>query len=634
MNAVERAELQRKVANLPRRPGVYLFKNSAGTIIYVGKGKILRNRVRSYFGARPAAESPKVKAMVSKIAYLETIVTDSEVEALILEANLVKEYRPQYNITLRDDKSFPYIRVTAEPFPRIFPTRKIVQDGSRYFGPYTDASSMRDLLKTIKRIFPVRSCNYFLSAEIIAQKKYKLCLDYHIKRCLGPCEGLLSQEDYRKIIEYVVSFIDGHSNALVADLEARMEKLASQLRFEEAARLRDMLSSIHEFQDKRKMVSRDVQDRDILVAEIDGDDSCGVIFKVREGKIIGRQHFYMSGAAGESIEHVTTSFLKQYYLKSSYVPPEIFLAETIEDSEEIRQWLAEKSGGEIRVVVPDQKSSEAKLVAMSKRNARLLLEELKLQRLSAEQYTPKTVQQLQADLRLKDPPHVIEAFDISNISGKEPVASMVYFINGKPLKKEYRHYKIRGLASPNDYAMMREVLERRYARKIREKSEFPDLILVDGGKGQLTIAVSVLRELKLNIPVIALAKRLDEVFMPGHSDAQNIAKGSPGLRLLQRIRDESHRFAVQFHRSLRRKRTLRSALEEIPGVGPQRRKALFSVFDSLQGIREATADELADVEGISQTMAETIWSYFHVAEKGDVTDSENDMPTRKSSEID
>ncbi|MDZ7337530.1 MAG: excinuclease ABC subunit UvrC [candidate division KSB1 bacterium] len=598
--------LEVKIAHLPEQPGVYLFKNRLGKVIYVGKAKNLRNRVRSYFGARPNSESPKVQAMVRQIHDLETMVTDSEVEALILEANLVKEYKPRYNINLKDDKSYPYVRVTAEPFPRVFPTRRVVQDGSRYFGPYTDVNALRDLLKTIRRIFPIRSCNYELTAETIAKGKFKVCLDYHINRCLGPCEGHVGQAEYGRVVDYVVQFIDGRSDAVADALRERMHELAAQLRFEEAARLRDILASLDDFRQKQKVVSQSPVDRDILATAVAGDDACGVVFRVREGKLVGRQHFYMSGTAGESLASVATSFLKQYYVKSEYVPAEVFVPCEMLEQEQIVGWLTRKRNGQVTLVCPTG-GEELKLVRMCQRNAELLLNELQLQKASPQARVSRAVAALQHDLALPRPPRVIEAFDVSNISGSEPVASMVYFRNGKPVKSQYRRFRIRCENTPNDYAMMSEAVTRRYARLKQEGGELPDLILVDGGKGQLGVAQAALASLGLEVPVVALAKRLDEVFVPGASEPQNVPRSSSGLKLLQRIRDESHRFAVTYHRLLRDKRTLRSVLDAIPGVGKARRQALLKTFGSAEGVRQATAEQIAAVPGIPPALAERIW---------------------------
>ena len=500
--------------------------------------------------------------------------------------------------------------MTNEPFPRVFPTRRVVQDGSRYFGPYTDVNGLRDLLKTIRRIFPIRSCSYDLTPEAIAQGKFKVCLDYHIKRCLGPCEGYVSQAEYAGVVEYVVQFIDGRSNLVAEALRARMHELAAQLRFEEAARLRDILASLDEFRQKQKVVSHTALDRDILAAAMAGDDACGVVFRVREGRLVGRQHFYMSGTAGESLPTVTTSFLKQYYVKSEYVPAEVFLPCEILEPEHVARWLSEKRKGPVALICPSD-DQDLKLVRMCQRNAQLLLSELKLQRASLRTHLSRAVAALQHDLGLQEPPRVIEAFDVSNISGSEPVASMVYFRNGKPVKSQYRRFKIQSGATPNDYAMMKEAVTRRYRRLKDEGKELPDLVLVDGGKGQLSVALEALSSLGLELPVAALAKRLDEVYVPGIPDPQNISRASSGLKLLQRIRDESHRFALAYHRLLRDKRTLESALDLVPGVGRVRRQALLNAFGSVEAVRQASPEQIAAVPGIPRAIAERVWKALH-----------------------
>ena len=603
-----------KLNTLPKKPGCYLFKDKNNKIIYIGKAKVLRNRVRSYF-QDSRFEGPKIERLKTRIADFETIVTDSETEALILEMNLIKEYKPRYNINLKDDKSYPYIRVTKERFPRIFPTRTIIRDGSRYFGPYTDVRSMRNLLKSVKRIFPIRSCNYDLTEAVVAKKKYKLCLDYYIKKCDGPCEGLVGEEEYNAMVERIVNFINGKNNQVVRELQEKMWKLSAAQRYEEAARFREQVQSIQNFQYKQKVVTDEDLDRDIVAVAVDDDDACGVVFKVRDGKILGRQHFFLNGVAEEAFESVVTSFLKQFYLKSYFVPEEILLPTEVEDAEEVKQWLSEEREKAVKLLNP-KKGQKAKLVKMALKNARLLLEELKLEKLKAKDFVAHSVKALQRDLRLKDPPLRIECFDISNIQGTDPVASMVTFVNGRPKKSDYRKFKIRGKETPDDFAMMAEAVERRYRGSLANKLDSPDLILVDGGKGQLSAAEQVLCKLKKTDQAIAaLAKRLDEVFVPGASEAQNIPKTSSGLKLLQQIRDEAHRFAVTYHRTLRKKRTIQSELDTVPGVGPNRRAVLVKYFGSVKNVKEATADELAAVEGIPVDVAERIWKHFHFMKK-------------------
>ncbi len=599
-----------KLKNLPTASGVYLFKNKPGKVIYIGKAKNLRNRVKSYFHAGRQNE-PKLQALVAKIADFEWIVTDSEVEALILEANLVKEYKPRYNVNLKDDKSFPYIRVTNEEFPRIFPTRKVVQDGSRYFGPYTDVHAMRSLLKAVRKIFPVRSCNFKLNREIITQKKVKLCLDYHIHRCPGACEGLISEDEYGKIIKQTVAFIEGKDKAVLAQLSAEMQSAAGNERFEKAARLRDQIHAIEIFRAKQKIVSVDDVDRDVVGIACEEENACGLVFKVRDGKIVGRYHFYLTRNLQQNEQQVLESFLQQYYVKVDFIPAEVFIQYRLEQQSNFENWLSQKRNSRARIVTP-QKGEKAKLVKMAVHNAGLLLQELKLQKMKQKEEKPAgPVAALQQALHLTRPPRRIEAFDISNISGSDPVASMVSFWDARPSKNNYRRFKIKTVQGIDDFAMMKEVVTRRYRRLLDEKADLPDLILIDGGKGQLSSAVAALREMGLqDQPVIALAKRLDEVYIPDFPDPQNIPRYSSGLKLLQQIRDESHRFAVAYHRTLRRKRQVLSELDKIPGIGESRRKLLLQSFGSIREIRKATLAELKSVKGIPAPAAESIYRFF------------------------
>lgn len=607
-------DFKEKLDNIPRSPGVYLFKDKNKKVIYVGKARILRNRVRSYFQSG-RIEDAKAERLKSKIQDLETIVTDSEIEALILEANLIKEYKPRYNVNLKDDKSFPYIRVTHEKFSRIFPTRKIVKDGSKYFGPYTDVGSMRSLLKTIKRIFPIRSCNLSLTEENIDAGKFKVCLNYHIKKCMGPCEGLIDEPEYGQIVKNIIDFIQGRDRIVVEELTQKMDKHAESLQFEMAARIRDQIQAIKEFQYRQKIITPDEIDRDLFVAYAEDNDACGVIFKVRQGRVVGRQHFYLDGAEGETLDRILSHLLIRYYMQADFIPSEIYLPIALEeDGANMEKWLSERSNSKVQFVVP-QRGEQAKLLKMALQNARLLLEELKLQKMKDKDYIPHPVKSLQRDLRLSKPPLRIEAFDISNIHGTDATASLVTFVNGQPHKSDYRRFKIRIKSTPDDFAMMAEAIERRYSRQLKESQSLPDLILVDGGKGQLSAATEVLAKLNLqDQPIIALAKRLDEVFVPGASEAQNIPKTSSGLRLLQQIRDEAHRFAIEYHRKLRGKRSVYSELDEIEGIGDQRKKHLIQHFGSLKNLKTASLSDIQQVKGIPEKLAEKIWQHFHPAE--------------------
>ncbi|MFQ6115139.1 MAG: excinuclease ABC subunit UvrC, partial [bacterium] len=434
---------------------------------------------------------------------------------------------------------------------------------------------------------------------------------YYIKKCDGPCEGLVGELEYKNMVEQIVNFINGKNSQVVKELKDRMLKLAHAKRYEEAARVRDQIQSIENFQYKQKVVTDELMDRDIVAVAVEDEDACGVVFKVRDGKILGRQHFYLEGVEGERFEHVVASFLKQFYLKSDFIPEEIYLPSNIEDTQEVQHWLSEKHGTRVKLVVP-KRGQKARLVDMGLKNARLLLDELKLEKQKAKDYIPHNVKALQRDLRLTKPPRRIECFDVSNIQGTDAVAAMVTFVNGKPKKSDYRKFKIRVKDTPDDFAMMAEAVRRRYSGTLANQLDAPDLILVDGGKGQLSTALGVLAELKMtDQPIAALAKRLDEVFVPEASDHQNIPKTSSGLKLLQHIRDEAHRFAVTYHRTLRKKRTTQSVLDTIPGIGPARRTALVKYFGSVKNLREATVDEIEIVEGINTDLAKKIWEHFH-----------------------
>lgn len=602
-----------KLENLPAGPGVYQHKDAEGKVLYVGKAKNLRNRVRQYFQKSRAAD-PRIEQMLSKATDLEIIVTDSEVEALILEANLIKKLKPRYNVLLKDDKSYPYIVITNEPFPRVFITRQIRRDGSRYFGPYTDVKNVRSALKAIRDIFMIRSCNYMIDDDAIRRKKYKVCLDYHIKKCEGPCEGLVSGERYNQMVGQVESLLQGKTESLIQTLRDEMDRLSAGMRFEDAAVIRDRIRGLEAYTERQKAVDLDKTDRDIIAFAAEGDDACGVIFKLRDGKMVGRQHYYMGNVDGKSEGEILRTLLQQYYLDAGYIPKEVFLPAQPEDAESIARWLAGKKGEDVAMLAPEE-GEEAKLVRLTKSNAKFLLDELKIQKMKRADYIPHPVTALQRDLRLEKLPRRIECFDNSNIQGSDPVASMVVFVDGKPKKGEYRKFRIQSVTGPDDFASMREIIRRRYGKLLEEQGELPDLIMVDGGKGQLSSAVEVLRGLGVPSPtIIGLAKRLEEVFLPGNSEPEMIAKTSSGLRLLQQIRDEAHRFAITYHRTLRSKRTLQTELDLIEGVGKKRAKELLEAFGSVQGVKFATADQLREVVG--DKTAGKIMAYFAPAEDG------------------
>jgi excinuclease ABC subunit C len=607
----------RKLDNLPKTPGCYLFKDSESNVLYVGKAKNLRNRVRSYF-YESRRDDPKLQRLVSRIADVEVIQTDSETEALILESNLVKQHRPRYNIELKDDKSYPYIKITDELFPRIYVTREKEKAGGDFFGPYTDVKNLRQTLKTLHRIFPIRSCTHRFTDELIAGRKVKLCLDYHIRKCEGPCQGLVAAAAYAEMISQVRRFLSGKTTGLIKSLRESMFRLANDMKFEDAAVLRDRIERIESYTASQKIVFQDLSDRDVAVVATEDDEACGVVFRIRDGKMIGRQHFYFSRVRDKEPADVMETVLKTYYLQADFIPEEIYLSAQPAEEEALIEWLGERRAGGVQLIVP-KIGDKHKLVQMCVRNAELLLGELKLQRLKArEQFVPHVLESLKRDLNLHKIPRHIECFDNSNIQGSDPVSSMVVFADGKPKKSEYRKYHIRTVQGPDDFATMHEVVTRRYLRVLEEGIDFPDLIVIDGGKGQLHAAVEALESIGIQVSksgsegqaVIGLAKRLEEIFIPGVHDAIMIPKTSSALKLLQHVRDEAHRFAVTFHRQTREKRTLTSELDAIDGIGDKRKRVLLTHFGSVRNIAAATRDQLAAVEGISPQLADRIVEYF------------------------
>lgn len=609
-NAQQKAPLEEKLKNLPSGPGVYQFRDSQGALLYVGKAKVLKNRVRQYFQSRPA--TPMLNAMISKISDLEIITTDNEVEALILEQNLIKSLKPRYNINLKDDKSYPYIVITNEPFPRVFPTRRKRNDGSKYFGPYTDVKTMRFALKAVRDIFMIRSCSFHLTDENTAQKKYKLCLDYHIHKCEGPCEGLVSRKDYNDMIGEVAKLLNGKTTTLISELTEKMNEYSQNMLFEKAARTRDKISAIEVYSSKQKLIDAEETDRDIIAFDRVKGDCCGMILKVRDGKVAGKTHYFMTNAEEKSDEEIIERLITDHYSKTDFVPEQFYLMNEPEDPDTLRLWLESKKGGRVEFVVP-KIGDKYKLVFLVKKNARLLLDELILTKMKRE-FVPPSVESLGKDLRIGKLPRRIECYDISHMQGTDTVASMVVFFDGKPKKSDYRKFRINTVlnetGAPDDFLSMREVIYRRFRRFAENEksgaedqesdgsfSAEPDLVIIDGGKGQLSSAVKVLDDLGLNrISVIGLAKRLEEVFLPGDPDPHNLPKSSPGLRLLQRVRDEAHRFAVSFHRDLRNKRTLTTELTEVEGIGEKTAKKLLIEFGSVENLKEVLKNNYNIVE--------------------------------------
>lgn len=594
--------IREALAVLSDKPGVYLMHDKDGKVIYVGKAVVLKNRVRSYF-RNLASHTPKVRAMVAKIADIETIVTSSEVEALILECNLIKKYRPRYNIMLKDDKSYPYLKVTLnEEFPRLYVTRRQMRDGAKYYGPYADAGAMHATVKLLRSMFPLRTCRT-MNAE-------RPCLNYHIKRCLAPCAGLVSKEEYGNMIKSVCMVLDGRTTELERDLKRRMQEAADNYAFEEAARLRDQLQAVMRLNEQQKAVTGQDSDMDIIGFAKDMTGICIQIFFVRKGKLLGRDNFFLQDD-GESEQEVITAFVKQYYNEASYIPREIALP-VLPDAEEqavIEQWLAEKAQRKAELVRP-QRGVKKDLLQLANDNAVKLLEErLRKGQLSLKNDV-QAAEELQRALGLPDPLERMDCFDISHTQGSETVASMVVFRNGSISKKDYRRYKIVSAeGKPDDFKSMQEVVYRRY----KDYEDLPSLVVIDGGKGQLSSALEVIRGLGLHdLPVIGLAKREEEIFKEGQSESILLDRDSAALHLIQRIRDEAHRFAITYHRKLRGKRNLVSVLDHVEGIGSKRRQELWKAFKTLDEMKAASVEELAAVESMNYAAAQKLYDFFRL----------------------
>lgn len=607
-------DLQTKLENLPTSPGVYLMKNDQGEIIYVGKAINLRNRVRSYF-RELKPDQAKTKALVKHIADLEYIIADNELEALVLECNLIKKYRPKYNINLKDDKTYPFLKITNEDYPQVLVTRRVLKDGARYYGPYPSVNELRNSLELIRKIFPFRSCK---------QKVFtndRPCLNAHIQMCYAPCIGRISKEEYNEMIEQVALFFEGKQDGLVKQLQKEMEAAAENLEFEQAARLRDQLQAVEQIMTQQKAVLGGEDDQDVIAMARGINQCCVQIFFVRGGKIIGRENYFLRGTDDSSRGEVIASFMKQFYLTSQFIPRNILLETELEEQAVLEQWLTEKRESRVYLKVP--KRGQAKeLVDLVGRNASEALARQEQEETHQEQRTTGALEKLQDALGLDVLPRRMECYDISNTQGAESVASMVVFVDGKPKKDQYRRFKIKTVEGANDYASLREVLMRRFKHGLTEQAEgennqgkfstFPDVIMMDGGRGQVNVALEVLKELQLDIPVCGMVKdnrhrtrglyyNNVEIPMDDH--------GEPFL-LITRMQDEAHRFAITYHRSLRGKRNLASVLDDIPGVGEKRKKNLLKHFGSFTKIREASVEELQEVEGINRTVAEEIYTYL------------------------
>jgi excinuclease ABC subunit C len=623
VNAYRSPEFEQKLDTLPERPGVYLMRGSAQTVIYVGKAVVLRNRVRSYFHAS-ARHDPKVLRLVSEIADLEWIVTDTELEALILENELIKRYHPRFNVRLRDDKTYPYIKLHwQDDFPKVSIVRRREHDGARYYGPFTSAYAVRQTLDALRRVFPYLDCN-----RVITGRDPKPCLYFHIKRCAGPCIGAIGREEYRNIIAGLADFLEGKSEEVLDQLTASMEAAADDLQFERAAQLRDQIRAAKHIVERQKVVSGKQEDEDVIAFAQDPrtGEACVQVFFIRRGKLIGRESFVLEGVeAGENGELIS-AFVQQFYDEAAQVPPTILLPKDLDERMIIEQWLRSKrSGHKVLLQVP-KRGPKRDLVRMAAENAASTLTSLQAQWQADTNRQTEALAQLQEALELASPPSRIECFDISTLQGTSTVGSMVVFAKGAPEKSDYRRFTVRGRGAqgePDDYASMREVLRRRFRRAVEDaladpgtkarKSDaawkrMPDLLIVDGGKGQLGVAQEVLAEFELTevVPVAGLAKQNEELFLPGRSDGISLPRGSQGLFLVQRIRDEAHRFAITFHREKRGKRAVASVLEDVHGIGPARRKALLRHFGSVEAIRHASLEELAAVPGMNMPAAQSL----------------------------
>jgi len=592
------------LANIPKKPGVYLYFDENKTVIYVGKAINLRNRVRSYFQSSRNHDE-KTITLVQKIVDIEWIVVGSEVEALITEANLIKKYRPKYNISLKDDKSFPFIRITNEPYPQVFLTRNIVKDGSKYFGPYTDVGNLRRSLKAVRQVFPIRSCTFYLDQKIIDERKVKLCLDYHIQKCEGPCEGLVSHEEYQKMIHRIIKFLQGDTKETEDFIIDAMNAASKDLRFEDAARMRDQHNSILKFKSRQRKIAADFTDRDVFALDIKDNYGFLVVLRIRQGRLFSMEKLALN-RVHDNIPDILRNVVIRFYLETDFIPKEISLPDNIEDQDNIKSWLRNKRKSALSIITP-KRGEKAREIRVATQNAKLLLGNWLLERKKRKELIPKMVAQLQEDLQLKAPPRRIEAFDISHLGGENTVASMVCFLEGKPRKSEYRKFMIKTVDGIDDFASIKEAVERRYTRVLKENLSLPDLILIDGGKGQLSTAFAVMVKLGIEyIPVIGLAKRLEEVFVPGNSDPQSINKRSPGLILLRRIRDEAHRFAITFQRQKRGKAMITSIFEEIKGMGKKRVEKLLKSFSNLEEIAIASPEEIFKKTGIPVTVSREI----------------------------
>ena len=616
-------DFQHQLKILPDKPGVYIMKNSLGEVIYVGKAKILKNRVRQYF-QNSKNHSEKVRAMVKNIAEFEYIVTDSEMEALILECNLIKKYSPRYNIALKDDKFYPFIKITTnEDFPRVYVTRNFAKDGNRYFGPYTNGTAVYEVMGLIKKLFPLRTCK---KAIVEGGEPTRACLNYHINLCKAPCAGYISKAEYWEMIDEIINILNGTDTSIIKKLKVEMEKAAEELEFEKAAKIRDRILAIELIREKQKMFTVKEGDEDFIDLYTDEKDGCAQVFFVREGKVTGREHFMIENIGDDPVKEVISSFIASFYGGTAQIPKTIYVPEEIEDQELIEKFLTEKRGSKVWIKVP-KKGDKKNLLDMVRNNAKIMLDQFKEKMVEEKELNKSALTELADVLGLDSLPARIEAYDISNIQGVDSVGTMVVFENGKAKNSDYRRFKIKSVKGPNDYESMREILSRRFSHgleevnKIKERNLeyskgkfciFPDLIMMDGGKGQVNIALEVLKDFGIEIPVCGLVKD-DKHRTRGiifNNEEILIRRGSGLMNLITRVQDEVHRYAITYHRSLRDKRTLHSILEDIPRIGEKRRRNLLMKFGSIDNIKKASMEELLDTPGIDKRAAESIKQYF------------------------
>lgn len=616
-------DFQHQLKILPDKPGVYIMKNSLGEVIYVGKAKILKNRVRQYF-QNSKNHSEKVRAMVKNIAEFEYIVTDSEMEALILECNLIKKYSPRYNIALKDDKFYPFIKITTnEDFPRVYVTRNFAKDGNKYFGPYTNGTAVYEVMGLIKKLFPLRTCK---KGIVEGGEPTRACLNYHINLCKAPCAGYISKAEYWEMIDEIISILNGTDTSIIKELKVEMEKAAEELEFEKAAKIRDRILAIELIREKQKMFTVKEGDEDFIDLYTDEKDGCAQVFFVREGKVTGREHFMIENISDDPVKEVISSFIASFYGGTAQIPKTIYVPEEIEDQELIEKFLTEKRGSKVWIKIP-KKGDKKNLLDMVRNNAKIMLDQFKEKMVEEKELNKSALTELADVLGLDSLPARIEAYDISNIQGVDSVGTMVVFENGKAKNSDYRRFKIKSVKGPNDYESMREILSRRFSHgleevnKIKERNLeyskgkfciFPDLIMMDGGKGQVNIALEVLKDFGIEIPVCGLVKdhkhRTRGIIF--NNEEILIRRGSGLMNLITRIQDEVHRYAITYHRSLRDKRTLHSILEDIPRIGEKRRRNLLMKFGSIDNIKKASMEELLDTPGIDRRAAESIKQYF------------------------